>query len=290
MGTTGTPGESVMTTVESPGANCVNGGVKLSSASGVTYVCNGAAGSAGTDGASVVAVSLGPGDPNCPNGGSAFTIGTQTTYACNGTPAPTYSAGAGLALSGTQFSAAFTPSGGDNGTGTTVARGDHLHDARYVSRSAVYKNGAAAPVPYDVTLSRYIVDAPPSSVGVVVPLDSAIVDSLCRDLDGCSVSLAMVNWDQPGQPGNVSHIDTRLWLSSTSRWWRFSSSAGDAAGTDAAGGVQEISAWDCYFGDSETYTGTPNGRADVAVGWGLLNCAGCNYSDATVTCRVVIDD
>lgn len=39
----------------------------------------------------------------------------------------TYTAGAGLGLAGAAFSANFTTAGGNNGTATTVARGDHGH-------------------------------------------------------------------------------------------------------------------------------------------------------------------
>jgi len=52
-----------------------------------------------------------------------------------------YSAGAGLVLSVTTFSANFTASGGDNGTATTVARGDHLHDGRYYTESELNSAG-----------------------------------------------------------------------------------------------------------------------------------------------------
>ncbi|MHC5054213.1 MAG: LamG-like jellyroll fold domain-containing protein [Planctomycetota bacterium] len=45
----------------------------------------------------------------------------------------TYSNGNGIALAGTTFSANFTASGGENGVGVTVARGDHIHDAAYVN-------------------------------------------------------------------------------------------------------------------------------------------------------------
>ncbi len=261
-----------------------------------------------------------------------------------------YSPGAGLSLVGTTFSANFTVAGGDSGSATTVARGDHLHDGRYpiqagrpggqviyggtgagedlvlrsttsatrgelylgddgswvsiggglpsapldvngeIRHNAVLKVGAAAPVAYETSTLRYIVEAPPSSVGVVVPLDNAIVDLLCRDRDGCKVRIGMVNWDQPGQPGAVANREAQLFISETSRWWRFNDAVGEPSGADGANGVQEISSWDCYLGDAETYTGTPNGRADATVGWGLLNCAGCSYSDATTTCRVVIED
>jgi hypothetical protein len=41
--------------------------------------------------------------------------------------------------------------------------------------------------------------------------------------------------------------------------------------------------------DAETLPGTPNGRADVAAGFGLLNIAG-SHSDVTTVCRVVFID
>jgi hypothetical protein len=41
-GDPGTPGQSVATAAEDPGTNCAAGGVKLTGASGASYVCNGA--------------------------------------------------------------------------------------------------------------------------------------------------------------------------------------------------------------------------------------------------------
>jgi hypothetical protein len=87
-------------------------------------------GATGPIGESVVASSEPPGT-NCVAGGARLVVGATTTFACNGSNTPGYTADAGIVLSGTTFSAAFTPAGGDNGTATTVARGDHLHDARY---------------------------------------------------------------------------------------------------------------------------------------------------------------
>ena len=48
---TGPAGQSVLGVIEAPGANCVNGGVKYASATGVNYVCDGVPGTAGVDGA-----------------------------------------------------------------------------------------------------------------------------------------------------------------------------------------------------------------------------------------------
>ena len=150
-----------------------------------------------------------------------------------------------------------------------------------------YQLNATALTAYELSERRYVVDASPTVVGRVVALDQTVVDALCRDLDGCEVSIAMVNWDT-AQPGNLASGTERLFLSESSRWWRFSNN--DVAGLDGNGAVQEWGVYDCYFGDSETYTGTPNGRADASAQWGLLNAAGGSYSDSTTTCRVVIED
>src|ERR1051325_6033662 len=50
MGTMGTAGQSVTVTAEPAGSNCASGGFKLTSASGTSYVCNGANGANGTNG------------------------------------------------------------------------------------------------------------------------------------------------------------------------------------------------------------------------------------------------
>jgi hypothetical protein len=50
--------------------------------------------------------------------------------------------GSGLVLSGTTFSADFTtPTGGDNGTATTVARGNHAHDSTYFTKAQLQNTG-----------------------------------------------------------------------------------------------------------------------------------------------------
>ncbi|MCZ7687645.1 MAG: hypothetical protein M5U28_56460 [Sandaracinaceae bacterium] len=134
---------------------------------------------------------------------------------------------------------------------------------------------------------RYVVEAPPANVGRVIPLDVAIVDALCRDYDGCDVTVSMINWSASGEPGNVASRNERLFISETSRWWRFANN--DVSGFDGTT-IQEWSPWDCYFGDAETFTGSTNGRSDAGPGFGLLNVAGGSYSDATVTCRVTIED
>ncbi len=51
-----------------------------------------------------------------------------SAFGCVADANTTYTAGAGLNLTGTQFTPVFTASGGNNGVATTVARGDHGHD------------------------------------------------------------------------------------------------------------------------------------------------------------------
>ena len=97
----------------------------------------------------------------------------------------------------------------------------------------------------------------------------------------------MVNWDA-ARPGSVASREERLFVSETSRWWRFGNN--DVSSLDGDGGVGEWRVWDCFFSDSENFTGTANGRADTTTGFALLNVAGGTYSDARTTCRLIIED
>ena len=64
----------------------------------------------------------------CPSGQYVRIVNANGTVTCGTDANNTYTAGAGLTLSGAnQFAAGFTASGGRNGTATTVARGDHIH-------------------------------------------------------------------------------------------------------------------------------------------------------------------
>ncbi len=157
-----------------------------------------------------------------------------------------------------------------------------------IRAQGVLKVGTAAPTSYSISTQRYVVEAPPSVVGQVIPLDVGLVDALCRDKDGCLVTLQMVNWDSAGHPGAVASKEERLFLSETSGWWRFTNN--DVAGLDGNASLCEWPVFDCVFTDAESYTGTPNGRTDAGPGFGLLNLAGGSYSDTTTTCRIVIQD
>ena len=78
-GAPGAPGQSVMALSEPPGENCPTGGQRLNSATGVTYVCNGAVGAPGQPGVPAGGLLLlAPGSPR-PVGFSL--IGTLFGYA-----------------------------------------------------------------------------------------------------------------------------------------------------------------------------------------------------------------
>ncbi len=148
--------------------------------------------------------------------------------------------------------------------------------------------GGLSALPEDI--QRLVVEASPIYVGSAVPINHAKLSQLCRDDDGCEYTLGMVNWDGTG---TVASRSGKLFMSQTSNSWRFEN---DVQGVDGAGGYTDTSAFDCYFGDFDTATDVNNGRVDNGLGFGLLNCrvipngGGCNFSDTTTTCRVVIRD
>jgi hypothetical protein len=76
-------GQGVTVTTEPPGVNCANGGIKVVSESGTTYVCNGAPGPDGQPGQGVTVTSE-PAGANCAHGGVKIVSSAGTTYVCNG--------------------------------------------------------------------------------------------------------------------------------------------------------------------------------------------------------------
>lgn len=82
QGVPGVAGQSVVGSSESAGTNCASGGVRLVSASGTAYVCNGAQGTAGQ---SVGFAVENPGT-TCPAGGVRLIGASGTSIVCNGTP------------------------------------------------------------------------------------------------------------------------------------------------------------------------------------------------------------
>jgi hypothetical protein len=157
---------------------------------------------------------------------------------------------------------------------------------------AVLQVGHTGPLtPYAVSMKRYIIEAPPASVGKTIALDPYLTDELCRDKDGCRITTQMINWDGTG---GVASRQWKLFVSEV--YGSFGATKWQVSGTDTTGVDYDMTvtdvfnAWDCYFSDAELYTGTPNGRTDAGLGFGVLNVAGGSYSDTTTTCRWVIED
>jgi len=89
-GPQGPPGTSVTITTEPPGPHCVNGGVKLTSASGINYVCNGGSSSSTCSGGAILCgntcTSTSSDTNNCGACGHACTTGQVCTSGQCSTP------------------------------------------------------------------------------------------------------------------------------------------------------------------------------------------------------------
>ena len=168
----------------------------------------------------------------------------------------------------------------DSGGGTEVAR---LTDGSFSVRGLIQTNNAA-PVSNPQGLQQLIVEATPASVGVAVPINVAAFNSICRDEDGCSFTIAMLNYDNTGV---VASRTFHLFLPVFTNEWRMSN---DAQGTDGNNAVSEFGVWDCYFGDFNTSSDTNNGRLDNGVGFGVLNLRGGTYPDGQTVCRFIFRD
>ena len=160
-----------------------------------------------------------------------------------------------------------------------------------------------------VSLSRYIVTAPPADVGTAIPLDQNVVLSFCADEDGCEVILQMINWDETNEPGQVANRTARLFLSQVNtKFWRLTGHDSETMVVPGQWALIEVSgvddddltdrywrAWDCFLTDAETPN--PAGSnivADNVPGFALLNWKNGlgegTFDDATTSCRIVFID
>ena len=138
---------------------------------------------------------------------------------------------------------------------------------------------------YFVSKKRYHVEATKAVVRNTVPLDMTIVNDLCKDEDGCEVTLGMRNWASVSDPGSVaSRGPYRFYMSQTSNWWRLSNT--DVQGFDGNTVQHILTAWDCYFTDGEYTSGA---GTDSSVQMGLLNWTD-EYNDPQMVCTLDIDD
>ncbi len=161
-----------------------------------------------------------------------------------------------------------------------------------VLSEGILQQGPTARSAFKITSRRYVVEARVADLGVVVPLDQTLVEQLCRDVDGCRLTLQVVNWDAT-VPGMVWPRVAHLFLAETTRWWRFYAPYMDIDGYALDGDNGVTFEWmhgDCFFTDAERSTDSNNNRADSAFGFGLLNVRAGGMSDTTTRCRLVIED
>ena len=81
--------------------------------------------------------------------------------------------------------------------------------------------------------------------GTSVPIPEATVVKLCGDEDGCTIRLAMINWDGTGR---TASRQTLFFYNQYNRNWR--TSKGDREGTNNNNMTQHvINEWSCFFTD-----------------------------------------
>jgi len=141
------------------------------------------------------------------------------------------------------------------------------------------------PTIYTVSTTRYHIEATKARVQNTVPLDMNLFNELCKDVDGCTITLGMRDWND-GRLGSVaSKGPYRLFYSQTSTHWRLSNTS--AQGMDGNAAREHIlQAWDCYFTDAEYVNGSPT---DNTVQLGLLNW-NATFKDPDMVCTLTIDD
>lgn len=112
------------------------------------------------------------------------------------------------------------------------------------------------------TAGKYHLEATKATVNSTVPVDMNIVNALCKDGDGCDITVGMKDWDNAQVGMIASRGPYKFYMSKTSNAWRASN---DAQGNDGNGTVEHIlGPWDCYFTDGQYVSGA---GSDAAVGF-----------------------
>lgn len=136
-------------------------------------------------------------------------------------------------------------------------------------------------------LKRYYVEATKAQENLTVPLDMALMNALCRDVEGCQITLGMRN-AHPGDPTFPRVEDSgpqRLFLTrSRNRWYTSNSTRTNEDGNGRANNILIVDA--CFLTDGEF---TPTSRSDDAVQLGLLNFD-TPARDPSMVCFLIIDD
>lgn len=148
---------------------------------------------------------------------------------------------------------------------------------------------------YAVSTRRYVLEAKDDgNTPDSVPVNDAVLTQLCQDIDGCTITLGMRDWEPAHGRGMLATIGpVRFSISANktngTRDWDMRLQAGNnTAGTDGSGGTQHaIIAWDCIFTDSAYANGQDLG--DTQTGFALLNWHG-SYNSADMVCVLIIED
>ncbi len=118
-----------------------------------------------------------------------------------------------------------------------------------------------------------------SQRGTTSVIPESRVIQLCGDIDGCTVRLAMYNWD--GQ-GRTASRETLFYYNEKNRNWR--ASGGDNQGSNDNNRTEHIaSAWSCYFTDGN-YSQWTN-HNDSNTNFGVLS-----WDNYNADCRVTLID
>ena len=115
-----------------------------------------------------------------------------------------------------------------------------------------------------------------------------MLNELCKDEDGCTVSMSIRDSDSINQPGQHSTTPPRkMFLSQSSNWYTLSGLF-DMPSLDGDGFTRFlIDSSDCRFTDADSIDG--NALTDTAVGLGFVNKIG-GSSDPNLVCILDFDD
>lgn len=116
--------------------------------------------------------------------------------------------------------------------------------------------------------------------GTSVPIPMETIETLCGDIDGCTLRMGMYNWDGQGFTASSSNL---FYYNMHNGAWR--AEEGDSFGVDFNINTEHVmQAWGCYFTDG-TYDDWVN-LHDYSKGFSLL--AWNQYS--AEECRLTIVD
>lgn len=154
------------------------------------------------------------------------------------------------------------------------------------------KNVDGTPAPgYYVSKKRYHVEMTKDPVDPtsarLIPLDMSILDELCRDEDGCTVTMGERNYDSVNRPGAVTvQGPYKLFLSQSSDWYNIS---GPGDNSEDGDGYTRflVGGGDCDFTDADFTTG--NSPTDDRVGLALL-VRDLWWHDPNLVCILDFDD